>query len=136
MGAWGLRSFDNDDAADWVLEFGEQGPGLIAETLNAALDDAEPDDENYPETPACCEALAAAEMVAAAKSGDHSHLSEPAAEALKKHDGAIATPENVVLAIEAAQRVKTRSELRLLWSETDELDDWVKDVDRLIAMLG
>ena len=75
LGAWGLKSFENDDAADWVHALEEQGAGLIVETLNTVLVDCDPDDECHPEAAASCEALAAAELVMSAHTGDTSRLS-------------------------------------------------------------
>ncbi len=130
MGAWGLKSFDNDDAMDWVAEFDEAGAEVIKTTLDAALNDNE-----KLEAPEACEALAAAEIVAAAKTGDQSNLAEHAATALAKHASEVATPENLVLAKDAVGRVKSKSELRDLWQDTDEFDAWITDVEALEARL-
>ncbi|MEM8977268.1 MAG: DUF4259 domain-containing protein [Pseudomonadota bacterium] len=131
MGAWGLKSFDNDDAMDWVAEFEEAGAEAIKTTLDAALNDI---DEL--EAPEACEALAAAEIVAATKTGDQSNLSEHALTALAKYAGEVATPENLVLAKGAIGRIKSNSELRDLWQDTDEFDAWIKDVEALEARLA
>lgn len=135
MGAWGSKSFDNDDAADWVHALEEQGATLIAETLNAVLVDAEPDDDCHPEAAASCEALAAAELVISAHTRDTSRLSEPAQAVLQKLSDGIATAENLALAKRAVQRVRTRSELYVLWAETDDFEAWTRDVDQLIEAL-
>lgn len=133
MGAWGLKSFDNDDAADWVYDFEEQGMPLIAQTLKAVL--AEEVDD-YLDASVCCEALAAAELVAAVKTGDHTHLSEEAEAALKSKPDNIATPENLELARDAVKRIRIESELRDLWEEADEFDDWLADVAALESRLA
>lgn len=133
MGAWGLKSFDNDDAADWVYDFEEQGVPLIAQTLKAALAE---DEDDYLDASVCCEALAAAELVAAAKTGDHTHLSEEAEAALKSKPDNIATPEHLKLARDAVKRIRTESELRDLWEEADEFNDWLADVAALESRLS
>ena len=130
MGAWGLKSFDNDDAMDWVAEFEEAGAEAVKASLDAALND---NDEL--ESPEACEALAAAEVVAAAKTGDPTNLAQDAASALARHASEIATPENIVLAKDAVERIKAKSELRDLWQETDEFDAWIKDVEALESRL-
>ena len=135
MGAWGLKSFENDDAADWVYALEEQGATLIAETLNAVLVDADPDDECHPEAAASCEALAAAELVVGAHTGDISRLSDSARVVLQKVTDGIATAENLARAKRAVERVRTRSELRVLWAETDDFGAWTCDVDQLIDAL-
>jgi len=132
MGAWGFKTFDNDDAADWVFAFEEEGAGLVAATLTAALDET----DDHLDASVCCEALAAAEMVAAAKTGDMTHLSEEAAAALKGKADGLASPENIELAREAVTRIKTDSELRDLWEEAEEFADWTGDVEGLAARLG
>ena len=138
MGAWGLKSFENDDAMDWLSEFEEQGPELVRETLDAALQDADEDGDGL-EASACCEALAAAELVAACRTDDTSRLPEAASAALAKFAGAkgeIADGENVVLANDALERIKTNSELRELWAETEDFDNWVADVEALQQALS
>lgn len=131
MGAWGLKSFDNDDAMDWVAEFEEAGAEAVKSSLDAALND-----NDALEAPEACEALAAAEIVAAAKTGDQSYLADGAASALARYGSDIATPENLVLAKDAVGRVKSQSELRELWQETDEFDAWIKDVEALESRLA
>ncbi len=132
MGAWGLKSFENDDAADWVYTFAEDGADAIKAALDAVLDD----DEDEIEAPGACEALAAAELVAAAHTGDASRLSGEAETALQNHPDGIATPENMVLARDAVGLVKDKSELRDLWAESEDFDGWLKDVEALEALLS
>lgn len=132
MGAWGLKSFDNDDAADWVYAFEEQGAKLIPETF-AALE-GEVDD--YLDAALCSEALAAAEIVAAARSGNESRLSEEAAATLKNNPDDVASPENIAKARDAVGRIKEDSELRDLWEETDDFAGWLEDVEALEKLLS
>lgn len=132
MGAWGLKSFENDDAADWVYAFEENGPKIIPETF-AAVENPEDD---YLDAFVCTEALAAAEIVAAAKTSDTSRLSEEAAAALKKHSENVATADNVSRAREVAKKIREESELRELWEESDEFADWQKDVEALEKLLA
>lgn len=132
MGAWGLKSFENDDAADWVFAFEEEGVDLITSSLKAVVDDQ----EDYLDATLCCEALAAAELVAAARTGKMSRLSKEAAAALKKVPTGINTPEHVSLAQQAVARIKADSELKDLWEETDEMQDWLHDVGALEKLLA
>jgi hypothetical protein len=132
MGAWGLQSFENDDAADWVYAFEEQGTKLVAETFDAL----EIDGDDYLDAALCAEALAAAEIVAAAKTADDARLSEEAAAALKNNSTGVATPENITKALEAVQRIKEDSELRDLWEESDDFADWLKDLGTLQKLLS
>ena len=131
MGAWGIKSFDNDTAADWVYDFEDGGAEFITSSLDAALDDGPAELD----APTCCEALAAAEIVAASKTGDTSRLSEGAADALLQHSDGIATAEHIARAKNAVARIKEKSELRELWEEVDEFEDWLKDLAGLEALL-
>ncbi len=119
MGAWGAGSFENDIASDWAADLADGGD---LEMVRATLETAArcPADE-YLESDEGAEALAAAEVVAAAKgralksiamgsSGPHA-LSWAAA-----HAGA-GKDELVELALEALDRVEgAESELAELWA--------------------
>ena len=131
MGAWGSKSFENDDAMDWVAEFKEAGADAVRSSLEAALNAGEELDE-----PEACEALAAAEIVAAVKTGDQSNIDEEAVTALTKFAEKIGTSEHIRLAKDAVARIKSKSELRDLWEETDEFGDWIKTVEALEARLA
>ncbi len=76
MGTWGTGTFDNDQAMDWCLDFLEAPDGVggdedepgkdtfLIGALSVVLEAR--DNEDYLEAPVCAEALAAAEIVAAA----------------------------------------------------------------------
>jgi hypothetical protein len=60
MGAWGFRIFENDDAADFVAEFEQEGIIPLSRALNEVCE------SEYIEAPEGSVALAAAAIVAAA----------------------------------------------------------------------
>ena len=60
MGAWGCRTFENDDASDWLYELYESDDFSIVEAALKSVTSG-----GYLEAPDCCNALAAAEVVAA-----------------------------------------------------------------------
>ena len=119
MGAWGAGSFENDIASEWAADLADGGD---VEMVRATLETAArcPADE-YLESDEGAEALAAAEVVAAAMgrplkavsmgtSGPHA-LAWAAA-----HAGA-GKADMVELALEAIERVEAaESELQELWS--------------------
>src|SRR5262249_17926919 len=73
MGARETGNFGNDDASDWVYDLQESsGADLLKEAFAAV------NGNDYPETPDCCIALAAAEIVASAKGKPPSDLPEDA----------------------------------------------------------
>ncbi len=62
MGANGAKNFENDDASDWVYDLTESdGPELLTEAFAIV------EKLDFADAPDCCIALAAAEVVAAAK---------------------------------------------------------------------
>ncbi|QEY25226.1 DUF4259 domain-containing protein [Neisseria zalophi] len=59
MGAWGTGNFENDEACDWLYEFGEQPTrGFLEKTLDAVYED------EYLESNIAVEVLAAIETIA------------------------------------------------------------------------
>jgi len=131
MGAWGHRSFDNDDAADFGLELEARGWEAVQSALQAASTLA-PDD--YLEAPEASQALAAAEVVAAVKRGDLSRLPGDVQAAVAEI-GPLPDPSLVTQAQAAVERVVNQSELQELWAEVDEFDAWRADVEALASLL-
>ncbi len=62
MGVWGAKSFENDDALDWVADLDEAND---IEPVTKALNYIVNGDSDYLEIPECSVAVAAAEIVAA-----------------------------------------------------------------------
>src|SRR5687768_10659769 len=115
MGAWGLLFDENDDAADWLADFGDAPDwSIVDQTLDCA-------GEDYLEAPDCSNALAAAEVIAAGI-GKASPRLDPAIA-----DWASQTPNEAELrrqkAADVLSRVRDDSELSELWHETDEYAD-------------
>lgn len=132
MGAWGVKTFENDTSLDWVADFEAEGADALHDALEDVADadsDAEIDADE-----ACC-ALAAAEIVAAIKTGDQSRLGEEARAALATYRDDIDSDALTPIAARAANRIKTASELQELWEESDDYDAWISDVEALIDRL-
>ena len=110
MGAWGSGSFQNDAAADWVVELERArtlGPVRRALGLAAAPG-------GYLDVDNAGAALAAAEVIAALNGAPASDLPEPVAEWLALHPRR-AGRALLDLALAAVRRVGVDSELRDLW---------------------
>ena len=118
MGAWGHGSFDNDDAGDWVWELEGAADFEVVETALAAV----VSERDYLEAPTCSEALAAAEIVAAALGRPVDGLPEEAAAWVAQHRDV--PPGVIALAQQAVTRIADQSELRELWEETEHFADW------------
>ncbi|MEL6870449.1 MAG: DUF4259 domain-containing protein [Pseudomonadota bacterium] len=129
MGAWGLGTFENDDALDWVYELeASTGSGVLNASL-AAVDGAD-----YLEAPEACAALAAAEVVAAL-------IGTPSQDLPEEVTGWLAAnqqqpdAELITMAHRAVSRIKSSSELQELWEETDEYAAWQHAMDELSLRL-
>ncbi len=131
MGAWGIGTFDNDEASDWLYDLeGSEGTALIEESLDRVLAE-----EDYPESPDCANALAAAEIVAALKGAPAPGLPEDAMNWISANPS---TPSTGLIdkASSAVQKVKAASELRELWEESEDFDAWlacVEDVEQRLV---
>jgi Domain of unknown function (DUF4259) len=64
MGAWDFGPFDNDNALDWVWDLEESSDTSV---LVEAFERVTGIGEEYLESDECCEAIVAAEVVAALK---------------------------------------------------------------------
>jgi hypothetical protein len=121
MGTWGSGSLENDDAADFAIEFESEG----SQALHEAFDISETE---YLEAPQAQRAVAAAEILAMVRSADASEavLTPELYDAIQRHASDI-LPHMVELrrlALAALNRVEAdQSELRQLWEEGDA-DEW------------
>src|SRR5262249_36633286 len=132
MGALGPGSFDNDAAQDWLAELEADGPPAIQAALRAA---ANARSDEYIDVNQASAALAAAELVAAARGGPSGRL-DPRADAwLRKHRSAVAKMP-LAIARRAVARVFARTELRDLWDENGPDTEWHRGVRELLVSLG
>jgi hypothetical protein len=132
MGAWGADSFENDDAADWLADFCE---GPDTELTSVALSTvAEMAAADYLEAPDCSVAIAAAEVVAALKGAPNASLNDEAKTCLGNLESK-ADPGLVSLALKSLERIKTKSELKELWDESENPAEWYEAVGNLEARL-
>lgn len=115
MGAWNSGSFDNDDAWDWIGNFGEK-PGLpiIMQALTTVTEFGEDD---YLELPECGAGVVAAELVAALNQRPHPEMPEELA-AWVRQQSLPADPELSGLAVRALRRIDTNSEAQELWDDS------------------
>ena len=128
MGAWGVGTFENDDASDWVYQLEDSGDlGLLRDALAAA---AEPG--GYRESPTCAEALAASEVVAALAGKPAPDLPEEVRAWVREHRSSV-PPDLRELSLRAIDHIAADSELKELWGESDERAAWA---DRLQELRG
>jgi hypothetical protein len=128
MGAWGAKSFQNDDACDWVYELEEDSDLAVIEETLAAI--AEADKDDYLEAPECSTAIGAAEVVAALLQRPSPDLPDEAKNWVQNFSGQI--PATLPkLAVRTITRIKSDSELKELWDESDEADEWYAVINEL-----
>jgi len=133
MGVWGPESFANDEALDWLCDLiDEDDPFFVHNTLDIIVD--YPGDEP-PEAWDCSCALAAAEMVAAAKGKPPPEFPKAANVWLERHNIEI-DPQLLTSALKAVERVRTNSELQQVWDDSPEKDSWYKSLADLINRLN
>jgi hypothetical protein len=137
MGAWSEENFGNDDAGDWIWEL-EKSKGL--DTLLSPIKSIIANEE-YLESPDCCEALAASEVIASGITGDISNIPEEAQKWLNKKQGLfgkkpIIEKEHATLAKQAVEKIVENSELKELWEESEDYSKWQGVQSMLIDKLS
>lgn len=130
MGAWGTGVFENDTALDWFDALERRGADAVLAALQTI-----PEEDDYIEADQASEALAAAEIVAAALGHPASGLPGEAADWVQAHAGEIDSAL-VALATDAVTRIRANSETQALWEESDSGAEWHAVVDDLLARLG
>jgi hypothetical protein len=118
MGAWGPRSFENDNAMDWLGELADTGD---LTPIESALD-LPPASADYVEGPECEAAVAAAEVVAALDGRPGDDLPEEVVNFSRGRPPP--TPELLTSAKTAIRRVLDESELLDIWKESEEFESW------------
>ncbi len=130
MGFWGVGNLENDDATDWVNDLlSSPNDRLIPYTLKVVTDGG----DEFLETVECCNALAAAEVVAALKGFPYPRLPFELQTWLEGRPAP--DPEWVELAIRAAKRIRANSELQQVWDNAGYTVHWRVVMDNLIARL-
>jgi hypothetical protein len=134
MGAWGVDSFGNDDAADWAWTLDDSSDLAIVE---ATLASADVDAEHNLDASVASMAIAAAEAVARLRGagGEQSAYSESVDNWVKRI-GKPPAPSVVERAIRILDRIAgSNSELRELWEESEEFVAWSAAIQELRARL-
>ena len=129
-GAWGIGSFENDGALDWINELIHfDSASTISKTLETPLN------QGYIDLDTCSYVIAAAEVVSAMSAGDLSTLPNELQEWLSQKDWKI---DNDLKAM-ALKSINvcldtSKSELAQLWYETS-FKDWTSVVKELQGRL-
>jgi Domain of unknown function (DUF4259) len=124
--------FEHDDAADWIGAFESDGVSSVKAALDLVV---EADTGSYIEIADAAPALAAAEIVAAARDDDASRLPKSLKAAFKEHRGDVEDEDLASAALKAVRRVLKNSELKDQWDEAGDGEDWADDVSELLERL-
>ncbi|MEJ2486572.1 MAG: DUF4259 domain-containing protein [Anaerolineales bacterium] len=130
MGAWDIGSFDNDEALDWVYELEKANDFSILEKSFETVIDQKGDS---PDASDCTIALCAAEVVASLLDNPASDVPDEVLQWIE--DKPEPSSELIKIAVKAIKVILDDSELKELWLETDEYQDWVDNVKTLIENL-
>ncbi len=132
MAAGGTGTFDNDDALEWIGGFGADGANVIVEAFDN-INELDPTD--YIEAEPAAHALAAAELVAAARDGDTDRLPDDAVASLQENAAKINAAKLLPAARKAVARILKQSELKEQWEDSPDAEDWEDGVRELLERL-
>ena len=130
MGAWGVGSFENDTACDWLFELQKfKNLGLIEQAIGRS------NTQEYIDANVATEALAACEILAALL-GKEGTLPDEAQQWVQANPQTV-PPFLVEQAQLALRRIEgDQSELQELWAETEDLRPWKATLTDLFSRLG
>jgi hypothetical protein len=133
MGAWGEKAFENDSALDWLNDLETEGVDALRDVLERVADT---DEEDYLDLDDGAPAIAAAEIVAAARGRGRDRLTKPVIAWLDANANDL-VEEDLLLAARAVERVVAgNSELRELWEDGGSDSPWHADVRTLLTRVG
>lgn len=119
MGAWGIGSFENDDALDWVIDLeAAENFQILADAFDIVIDQKGNQADAYDASIAVC----AAEVTAGLLGNPADDLPEEVLVWIDSRPDPSTTLVN--MAKDSLSVVLKDSELRLLWEETDEFEAW------------
>lgn len=130
MGTWSHEPFGNDTASDWAYDLEEQEDfSLVAQAIQSVLDNG----ADYLDADLAMEAIAAAEVLA--KALGRGTQTDAYTEKVDAWLASIKAKPSADL-LSKAQIALTRimgpdSELKELWEESDDFEDWVSSVKTL-----
>lgn len=130
MGTWSAKPFGNDTALDWLekLCIHKSGASIIANSIEQVIN-------NYDGCSTKAEeALAAISIVAAATNQSVKGTSQKA-KAWVIQTGYVPSMEIIDKSLEAIRTITSGSELYDLWEDTESLNTWLKDTEKLKTRL-
>lgn len=132
MGSWDVSPFGNDEARDWLAELilGTSTDPVFRALVEAAR--VRPDE--FFETPECERAIAAAEIVAAARGVPAEDVPAELTRWLAEHK-LVAGDQIAQVAVRVLDRIASDSELKQVWDDTDSAQEWYSSLRDIQARL-
>ncbi len=133
MGAWEITNFANDTAMDWISDFEENSSvSFLLQTILAVFED------EYLDSDIASEALAAIEVVAAAKGRPASDFPEEIGAVQLASLAASIDAKVIETCKKSIHRIikEEDNELFELWEESDQGKDWVTVQKDLLSRVG
>lgn len=130
MGSWGLGNFDSDEAQEWMARLLESGCRFVRSMLEAAaVSGAAWSNANI-----CCDALAAAEFVAASFGRPPNEPPEELLGWAQAHAGRFSDAD-IELAIRVVTTIESGSYLQELFDEAGRNEAWHGELVDLVGRL-
>ena len=132
MGTWGVKSFDNDTALDWVYDLQlSKDDELVRESLHKIINSS----NDFFDADTCCCAIAAAEIIVVFKGNHCPDLPEEVNLWIKNND--LNDVEDLAeMAVNAIEKIKANSEIKELWEDSDDYSEWLDSINDLIERLN
>jgi len=132
MGTWGMGTFENDDAADWLDELQSSGDGAV---LQAALE-THTTTEGYLEAPEGVHIICACEIIAALLGQPAPDLPAGVEDWVQEHESLDVSSLIPIVCKKIDRVLDDGSELRDLWQENEaDFSIWRDSVLALKAKL-
>jgi hypothetical protein len=141
MGAWGVGTFDNDSALDWMHDLIESNnlnelkKKLKSFNQPSGLMRFFSSKEEYIDEEQASSGLVAGEAIAALIGKPSDDLPEELIEWIQNNNFKISIKE-IELARKAIKKIKEDSELMELWRESDEFNEWIAKLEDLERRLN
>lgn len=134
MGAWGVNSFENDSALDFIADIEEQGSALFLEQIDFV---AKYPEEDFLEAPDAEQVLVALEIIAVVQGNPSKNIPEGLSTWIEKNGPKEVGDTTIELSHKALDRVlSNNSELKELWEDSDEYSLWEKNLKDLKERIG
>ena len=124
MGAWGIKTFDDDSACDWIYDLEEsEGTDFLEQSLNPK------EEGGYLDLEGDVAILCACELIHSILHGPRDGVPEDVVNWINNNRGIDVTSLKKICVDKINRLLSDKSELNELWAENeDEYDNWKNNV--------